>query len=274
MLRRVFVVGLFFSVAFVPAMVWARDPSDALLSTLTALRNLNVGFSFVVDWSSNPKTPSSPFSDYEKAEEQIMDLGDRDRDAVLFWLQSHGRQRLYDRGASDDQIGPSRFPIDTFVKPVATATPVLGAGWHKLPFIAGALGAAPVGAIAISSGFSSVKDDATAEVHCVSFTNTSPKTARSIAFGYQFLDKQRNVLASLTSVRTGTFSSDVRIDGPKDFPAYLTAGSTGGPRTLKENCWRNDVGTATLALLQARYFTFHIKSVTYADGSVFHATPP
>lgn len=272
-LRCALVLAICASIVFARAPVLARGPDGALLSTLAALRDLSGSFAFVVDWSANPTPPATTFMDYERAEADILKLRRRDRDAVIFWLQSHGRQQLYDRGVSDAQIGPRRFPIDTFVS--AAATPNPAAAWHQLPFVAGTLGGVPLAPIAITGGLSMVKNDATAEVHCVSFKNTDIKTAISITFAYRFLDANRAALAALTSVRTGAFSTNVAIDGPTTFATYLSAGTPGTPRSLADNCWRDDNGTATLALLlQARYFEFRVAIVTYADGSQWSAPAP
>jgi hypothetical protein len=250
------------------AAIAVAAPSRELASALRTLRNLGGGaFSFVVTWSRDPVAPASPFHDWEKAEAQVAALRPQDRAAVIYWLQSHGRGRLYDRGATDADIGPQRFPIDTFT---ARPTPNPLAGWHEVPFVAGTLGQQRYpGDIQILSGFASVKDDAKSEVHCVSFNNRSAKTATQIRFGYQFLDANSNVLANLTSDRSGTFSTNIDIDGPKSFKEYVAARSGSLQKTLLENCWREDSGTAVLALLQARYVTFKVLAVTYSDATTW-----
>jgi hypothetical protein len=72
-------------------------------------------------------------ADANAVEAQIRALDGLDREALLFWLRSHGRDALHQRGATDKQIGPPWYPIDYkiiwttvpagFTNPLAAATP-------------------------------------------------------------------------------------------------------------------------------------------------------
>lgn len=67
--------------------------------------------------------------------QQILALDSMDREALLFWLRSHGRDALHQRGVNDSEIGAPVYPIDYkiawvslpegFVNPtpIPTATP-------------------------------------------------------------------------------------------------------------------------------------------------------
>lgn len=268
MLRRVLIFLCLLAVAAPFASPVARSQSDALVQSLAALRSLSGSdFSMVRMWASSPSQPGSTFMSWQAAEAQILALEKSDRDAVLSWLRGNGRGALYARGATDAMIGGSRWPIDTGYVP---ATPPPTVDWRAVPFISGTMSGPSPGGIAIRAGWAAVKKDATSEVHCISFTNTSAKTAIEITFTYSFLDNANASLASLMSVRTGEFSPNVAIDGPATLAAYfdIKAGKQ-NPRSLLDNCWSFTGGTGQLPLLRARYVTFAAASVKYSDGSVW-----
>ncbi|MDQ2818428.1 MAG: hypothetical protein M3T49_09535 [Candidatus Eremiobacteraeota bacterium] len=262
----------FVAPSMAPPRAQADDgPSYALVQALSALRSVgDANFMNVTTWAANPAQLANPFFPWEVAEAQVWALGRRDRDAVLSWLRSNGRGALYGRGATDTMIGPPRPFIDIGYAPSAPAST---SDWRKVPFVAGTMGGSSPGHIAIRSGWSMIKRDATSEVHCVSFTNTSPKTATEINFTYEFVDASNNVLTSLNSVRSGTFTPSIEISGPADYGQYLKV-QQGQlmPRTLLDNCWSFSSGTAELPLLNARYIEFGVSRVNYSDGSMWTAS--
>jgi len=103
MIRRVALVvalvGLFVAGSLAPVRVHAQ--SDALVSVLTEMQQLSQSdFNTLVSWAKNG-TPA-PFSNFfqpDKTMSDILALGDKDRQAVLWWLQGNGRSALYARGA-------------------------------------------------------------------------------------------------------------------------------------------------------------------------------
>ena len=251
----------------------ADAQSSALVSALATLKDLNsFDFGHVVDWSKSESPIGSPFFSYEKAEAQLYELSGRDREAVTSWLQSHGRQALYDRGATDGQIGPKRFPIDSFTSPASAATPNPADAWRVVPLVAGTLDPDhPAGGIRILGGFAAVRKDGTAEVHCVSFRNAGDKTATSIQFTASYLDGDSQPLAARPAVRNGTFSPNVDIVGLATLPQYLGTSLGGVSSAMKDNCWTTKTGAATMELLRAKFVGLRVSGVTYSDGTT--ATP-
>ncbi|HKE37281.1 MAG TPA: hypothetical protein VKB39_07610 [Candidatus Baltobacteraceae bacterium] len=103
---------------------------------VTALQRLRtVDPSFVVAWSIEARPPGSAPGTVNEFKKQILALDSSDREAMLFWLRSHGRDALHQRGVTDAEIGAPLYPIDYkivwvpmpegFVNPtpIPTATP-------------------------------------------------------------------------------------------------------------------------------------------------------
>jgi hypothetical protein len=249
-----------------PARV--RAQSSALVSVLSEIQQLsNNDFSALTSWASNGAPP--PFStvfaiDHTKAD--ILNLGDKDRQAVLWWLQGNGRSALYGRGANDYQIGAPRAPADS-AAPSPSPTP---GPWREIPLASATLEGGVQGQIQILGGFAGVKRDGTAAVACVSFKNLSPMTARRVVFEFPLLDAQGNPLGTLTLDRNGEFSSNIAImtyDGFKDWQ-----NGTIGPRGRDDNCIQRTLPTAAVPLLQARTASYRVTRVEYDGGTVW--TPP
>ncbi|MGA7746710.1 MAG: hypothetical protein WCC70_00410 [Candidatus Aquilonibacter sp.] len=270
MIRRV-AVGMVLACALVvgflaPALV--RAQSSALVAVLSEMQQLSQSdFNTLANWAQNG-TPA-PFSNVfqpDKTKGDILTLGDKDRQAVLLWLQGSGRSALYARGASDYQIGPRRAPVDG---PAATPTP---SAWREIPLASATLDGDVQGQIQILSGFAAVKRDATAAIACVSFKNLSAMTARRVVFVFPLLDARGNSLGDLTLDRNGEFSSNVPISTYASFATWQQG--TIGPRGYADNCIQKTLPTAAVPLLQAHAASYRVSRVEYDNGTVWMPPSP
>lgn len=235
-------------------------PSAALRTVLTTLRNLSdQDFDKVLVWARNgtPRpTMSMIFAD-QKAEADILALGQADRAAVLQWLRGNGRSALYDRGATDAQIG-NRRPASG---PVSTPTPN---PWRALEFGSPTVGGAPIGNIVVTGGWAAVKRDGRGAAACISFKNTGPREATRVLMEIPIVDDAGTQLAALPLDRHGTFSSGIDINGWSDASGWQ-AGV--GHRGFNDNCTSISTAVPALPLLAARFATYHLLRVEYADGT-------
>lgn len=115
------------TVLFAALLLWSRasaqplmtpalpPPSSELLAAVDAARFGPM--SALVAWATRAQPSDASGGPLEALETQVMNLAPGDRDALLYWLQSHGRAALHARGASDAQIGPAYFSIDYSVVP-------------------------------------------------------------------------------------------------------------------------------------------------------------
>jgi hypothetical protein len=259
------VAGLFLTG---PAPVQAQ--SSALVAVLSEIQQLsNSDFASLASWASNNAPP--PFSTVfalDKAKADILNLGDKDKQAVLWWLQGNGRSALYSRGASDYQIGPRRSPVDSGG---ASPSPSPSA-WREIPLASATLDGNVQGQVQILGGFAAVKRDGTAAIACISFKNVSPMTARRIVFEFPLLDAQGNPLGTLTLDRNGEFSSNVAIMTYDGFGSWQS-GSI-GPRGRDDNCIKKNLPTAAVPLLQARTASYRVVRVEYDGGSAWPPSSP
>jgi hypothetical protein len=249
----------------------AAAPSPALGRALTSLRNLSDSqFDNVVRWARNgaprPSTlgkPSSQISLEDWAELGILDLNGPDRQAVLDWLRGNGRSPLYARGANDSDIG-SRRPGSVGPAPTPTASP-----WRLLEFGSPTLGGAPPGNIAIFGGWAAVKRDGRGAHACISFKNVGSLAATRVLVEVPMIDDAGAQLGSLQIDRRGTFSTGIDINGWDSARSWQ--GGV-GHHGFNDNCAGVSMGVAALPLLAARYATYRILRVEYADGTAW--TPP
>ncbi len=115
-------------------MTLAQTPAaPALVSALQRLRTVDP--SFIIGWSADPRPPGSAPGAVNELKKQILALDGSDREALLFWLRSHGRDALHQRRVTDSEIGAPLYPIDYTIKwiplpegfvnptPIPTATP-------------------------------------------------------------------------------------------------------------------------------------------------------
>jgi hypothetical protein len=101
-------------------------PSDALVQALASARS--AGMPAIVAWAAQPVAPAAATGAVSAAELEILALAPPDRDAMLFWLDAHGRGALHARGASDGDIGVPYYPIDYAIVPApfpASVTPLV-----------------------------------------------------------------------------------------------------------------------------------------------------
>jgi hypothetical protein len=251
------------AVLLVLATISVCAQSRALVSTLTTLRSLSDdSFQQVVWWSSNPSDPNITVPDWNNAEHQIMQLKHKDRDAVIAWLSGKGRQALYARGATDKQIGPSRIN-DNGSSGSSSTVPLTN--YRIMPLSSPTLDATTTGNIQVTGGFALIKKDATMAAICLSFINHAPQVASSVQFAFALMDKQGDTLTTLPFTRTGTFSPNVAINGPRDANSYLNGAF--GPRGAYDNCLVLKPGMAALPLAQARFVSYKVTAVHYANGS-------
>jgi len=255
---------------FVTGPAPVRAQSSALVAVLSEMQQLSDSdFSALASWASNgaPAPYTTGFAiDQTKAD--ILKLGDKDRQAVLWWLQGNGRSALYARGASDYQIGPRRSPVDA-AAPTPSPTP---GPWREIPLASATLEGGVQGQIQILGGFAAVKRDGTAAIACVSFKNLSPLTARRIVFEFPLLDAQGNSLGSLTLDRNGEFSSNIAIMTYDRFSDWQNGAL--GPRGRADNCIQRNLPTAAVPLLQARTASYRVTRVEYDGGTVWPPSSP
>ena len=205
--------------------------------------------------------PNPVFTQLDQVEAQIAALTPPDRSAIATWLTGGGRGALYARNATDQQIGACKFPID----PPSCTSGGGGASpnpqptdWRSVPF-------------AIDGGFAAVKNDGTAEVHCLTFRNTNQTTAVSITFTYALYGASDNMLSNGVNVRSGTFSSGISINGPKTLSDYQSLRNGVGNKGALDNCWTQSSGIANLSYLQATYVTVQVTGIRFDDGTSWPA---
>lgn len=92
-------------------------PSAELLAALSAVRTGPIDG--LAAWADRLQPSDAGGGSLETVEITIMDLAPGDRDALLYWLGSHGRGALHAQGASDVQIGPPYFALDYAIVPGA-----------------------------------------------------------------------------------------------------------------------------------------------------------
>lgn len=267
--RIIFAAAILLLVASLPAGAqFIPIPSGQLVQTLSTLRRLDTGsFQQVVWWAPNPQDPGITVPDWNNAEHQIMQLPRPDRDAVLYWLNGHGRQRLYNRGATDAMIGPRRPSIEGGGPAPATPSPL--AKYRTLQLTSDTLRGStpPPSGVNVTSGFALIAKDGTKAIVCVSFVNQGTVAANTIHFSFPLIDAQGDTVGAIDFKRDGLFSPNIAIDGPASAQSYFDPGLSN--RGAFSNCVTSNQGTAALPLLQTRYVTYKITGVTYTNGSAW-----
>jgi hypothetical protein len=89
-------------------------PSPSLLDALATARS--TGLEQLVTWAPQILMPAGP-GPVTPAETKILALLPSDRDAILYWLNGHGRAALHAQGAADADIGVPYYPIDYAIAP-------------------------------------------------------------------------------------------------------------------------------------------------------------
>ena len=250
-------------------------PSYALINALTAIQSLNSGQAGQLQfWAQqgNLQPPNPIVTPVDQIEAQIAAMYPPDRNAIVAWLTGGGRGALYTRNVTDAQIGACKFPIDPPSCAGGAPPTTQPTDWRTIPF-ALAPGADTSSGIVIDGGFAVIKNDGTAETHCLTFRNTSAKTAVEVTFRYSLYGASDNMLSNNTNVRAGTFSTGITIAGPPTFSDYQTAKGGVGNRDRLQNCWATNAGIANLGYLQALYMAIQVSGVKYDDGSVWPPQP-
>jgi hypothetical protein len=192
-------------------------------------------------------------------------LDEPDRHAMLVFLRGGGRSALYARGATDANIG-SRKPVNVApATPAPTPTPN---PYRSLEFGSPTIGGAPAGNIVIFGGWAAVKRDGRGARACISFKNTDSRTATRVLFQFPISDDAGAALAQLELDRRGTFSPGIDIHGWPSMAGWQSSQNRG----YDENCTGVSSGVPALPLLAARFATYRILRVEYADGTFW--TPP
>lgn len=252
------------AVGLASAPIAARaDASAALKGVLTTLKGLSdKQFHEVVRWAGNNGSPPAfAFNPVQSAEIQIGSLNYNDGQAVLQWLRGGGRYALYNRGASDWEIG-GRNPGSA---PAPTATPN---PYRQLELTSPTLGQKQTGSIAVLNGFAAASRDGKMAMACVSFQNNAPVAATQVDFTFTLLDANGNTVGTMQLNRTGTFSTGIGIMSWSSFNDW-NGGQGFSNRGYSDNCAKISNGVAALPIIQARFVTYTITAVTYADGTTW-----
>jgi len=152
---------------------------------------------------------------------------------------------------------PSASPKPT-PKPTPTPNP-----YRALKFGTPTIGAEPIGKIAVLGGWVAVKRDGHGAHACISFRNDASVSATRVLFEFPMMDHAGAQVGKLTLDRRGTFSPGVDINGWSSLESW----QRGSNRGYDENCTGLSLGVAAFPLLQARFATYKILRVEYADGT-------
>jgi hypothetical protein len=253
------------SLAVLPSFASAT-PSQPLRNSLSGLKQLSHGgFREVAEWARNGASfvvfPTSPV---QQVESSINNLPSQDRHAVLSWLRGNGRSALYARGASDADIG-SRDPSGG-AQPTASPDP-----WRELRLASATLVAnTNPSDISILGGFAAAKRDGTTVMACVSFKNTAASAATRVQMRFTLFGENGTELGTMELERTGTFSPNIDIMTWQSY-ANWGGGTAIGHRGYNDNCATLKNGVAAIPILRARYITYAIMRVEYANGTSWSA---
>ncbi len=158
---------------------------------------------------------------------------------------------------------PSASPQPT---PKPTPNP-----YRKLEFGTPTLGGGTSGNIAVLGGWVAVKRDGRGARACISFKNEGSITATRLLVLFPMMNRAGEQIAEVKLDRRGTFSPGIDIMGWHDLASW----QSGSNRGYDENCQTLSLGVAAFPLLQARYATYRILRVDYADGTTWPpASPP
>lgn len=122
-------------------------------------------------------------------------------------------------------------------------------------------------------GWASVKRDGRGAHACVSFKNSDTRPATRVLFQFPISDEAGVELGQLELDRRGTFSPGIDINGWGSMASWQGSAN----RRNDENCTSVNAGVAALPLLAARFASYRIMRVEYADGTSWApptATPP
>jgi hypothetical protein len=249
----------------------APTTSAFLDSTLRSMYFLSDSqFASLVHWARAGAPSPTPGAAAYGVEFDIVDrrslMKDAERQALLVFLRGGGRSALYALGVTESQLGsrnPANVPPPT-PRPSPTPNP-----YRALEFGSPTIGGAPAGNIVVLGGWASVRRDGRGAHACVSFKNTDTRTATRVLFQFPLSDEAGVELGQLELDRRGTFSPNTDINGWGSMASWQGSSN----RRNDENCTSVSAGAAALPLLAARFATYRIVRVEYADGTSW-APPP
>jgi hypothetical protein len=158
---------------------------------------------------------------------------------------------------------PSPTPSGERPTPTPTPNP-----WRQLTVATKTLSPGDEGGIEILSSFAAARRDGTSAAVCVSFKNDDPKVAKRIVFGFGLIDGNGGDVGEIVLDRKGTFSPGIAIEGYRTLASWSTGGGNHG---YNDNCVTLNRNIAALPILSAKFATYSVKSVEYADGTVWTA---
>lgn len=277
-LSAVLLAGATIAVADQSTTYSGTQATPLLLKILKGIQELSSADTLSLHvWAtySRPDLPSPVLTPLDQMETDIMlKLPAAERVAMLSWLDHGGRSKLYAVGATDTDIGPCVDSIDAAncnaqsagSGAVANATATGPVASRDLPFTLLQSGNQN-GGVTIEHGFSTVKNDATSETHCVSFRNDGAKKIDGITFVYKIFSQSGQVLTAGSNLRSGNFDPGVEVAGPASAAEMSAIRSDSPEKALLGNCWTHTSSMAMPALLRASYISVGVVSVTYDDGT-------
>lgn len=254
------------------------QPHAELLQILTSIAHFDdAGLIAISYWASdsNPQAPDAPLTDLDQVEIKTLTLPPGERDALVTWLNHGGRAKLYALGITDADIGPCQPLIDPKDCRIAStpglvrssqpsAPPLSTSGEQRdLAFHTASDTTAESG-ISVEGGFASVSSNASVLTHCISFRNTTQKTAAAITLTYKLLSQSGDVITAGSDILVGSFTAGEEISSPGSFAQFQSAQSTGHSPSA---CWVKSSNPSDPMLQQAASFVVEVASVTFEDGT-------
>jgi hypothetical protein len=151
--------------------------------------------------------------------------------------------------------------------PSPTASPTPNP-WREIIVANKSLSPSHAGAIDVLNAFAAARRNGKAAAACVSFKNVDARTATRVLFEFVLLNGNGEEVGSLQLDRKGTFSTGIDIEGYRTLSAWSGGG---GNRGYGDNCTELKSNMAALPILTARYATYAVKRVEYADGTIWSA---
>jgi hypothetical protein len=128
---------------------------------------------------------------------------------------------------------------------------------------------APAGHIRVLGGWAAVRRDARGAIACVSFENAGTLTATRVVFEFPMVDYEGSRVGALRLDRRGTFSPGVGIYTFSSLVDWQQRQNHG----YQQNCTDLSLGVPAFPLFAARFATYHIARVEYANGTVWTPQP-
>jgi len=113
--RLLLAIGSCIALPLIASAQIIPTPSTSLVDALATARDADMAR--LVAWAPQPVAPAAATDAGAAAEVKILALAPADRDALLYWLDAHGRAALHAQGASDADIGVPFYAIDYALVP-------------------------------------------------------------------------------------------------------------------------------------------------------------